>query len=282
VSGLLRPVTPAAFPITIPTHPHLKLGRQHRSFKPMLSFSQIKSLLLRARLVSPVGFDYSTGLPDDLGVMFNDTYGDCAFAAKYHRYQAVIFRLTGQFIPGASLQDLALLLYGLVTGFKANDPSTDQGGNMQTIASYLVAKGMPLPAGVVDQFTAAFEIDPTNLTDLSICGEQCLGVDLGIQVTTAVMPPDGSDPPLIWDDVPGATVLGGHGIYALARDPATGNFKANSWGRWYWLTPAFLRKNLMEANAYVSDDSLKDGKSVLGLDKAAWLSVMSGHATTVH
>lgn len=258
----------------VPSHPHLRLGRKPKTFKPMLGFGQLKTLV-KGELVSPKTFDYTVGLPSDLGMMFNDSLGDCTAAAKYHRWQALQWLNTGKFWDGSVLADLALRFYELSTGYEPTDPSTDQGGNMQDLAHYLVTTGMLLPDLTTDKFVAAFSVDPTSVVDLAYCGWECVGIDFGITVTTKVMPADGSQPPRVWDA--GGTTLGGHDVYGLARLP-NGNWKVCSWGSWYEMTPAFVAAQVNEAFAYVSADGLRDGRTVLGLDLPAWQNILGGHA----
>ena len=260
--------------LIVPTHPHLRLGRTPKVMRPFLGFTQIKQLY-GFKMESPVTFDYSKGLPADTGVMANDTLGCCTSAAKYHRWQATHLFVTGTFVPGPVLTPFVEALYAGSTGWNSKatlvdgENPTDQGGNMEDIADYLVKTGMPLPDGEVEHFVAAFEVDTTNVIDMSHVGQLCYGLDLGIQVTTSVMPPDGSPPPRVWDVSPSDQQLGGHDIYCLGRLP-NGNWLIVSWGKFYELTPRFMAANCNTALGYVAPDALRDGHTVLNMDAAAW------------
>jgi hypothetical protein len=267
--------------ITVATHPRLKLGRTPKILRPFLNFNQIKQLY-GFKMTAPVTFDYTTGLPADTGMMGNSDIGDCTAAAKYHRWQATNLFATGNFVPGDILTPLAEALYAATTGWDPNaalvdgQNPTDQGGNMETIADALVTSGMPLPGGEVEHFTAAFEVDTTNVIDMSHVGQICYGLDLGIQVTTSVMPADGSAPPPVWDVSPSDTPLGGHDIFCLGR-LASGNWAVVSWGKLYQLTPAFMHANCNTALGYVAPDALKDGKTVLNMDAPTWDNAVAAY-----
>lgn len=264
----------------VPSHPHLRLGRHPRTRRKMLQFRCL-AVEKQLRLTKPLAFDYSQGLPADLGVMGNDKLGDCTAAAKYHRIQLVQFKTTGALLPGEALADLAVAFYEGSTGYTPGNPGTDQGGNMQDIADYLVSKGMPMPGNVADKFVASFEIDTARQADLAYCGSLCGGIDLGIQVTTSVMPADGSEPPDVWDVSPGDQALGGHDVYAFGR-LSNGNWIVNSWGKFYQITQRFWDKNVEEAYGYVSSDWIdKTGKTPLGMSLAEWEAAMAAHAASV-
>ena len=95
-------------------------------------------------------------------------------------------------------------------------------------------------------------------------------------MTTGVMPGDGTDPPHVWTTAPDDKQVGGHDVIAMARRP-NGNWVINSWGIWYEFDQSFGRQNVELAFAYVADDMLRDGKTVMGLDLVAWTAVIAAH-----
>ncbi len=198
--------------------------------------------------------------------------------------QVVVFNLTGHFISGDTLTALAVSFYEefgydpTQTDAQGNNP-TDQGGNMDQIAEFLINGGLAMLDGTRDRFAAAFEVDPRNEADLSFCARECLGIGFGIVVTDTVMPQDGSSPPAVWSSRPGERQLGGHFVYGHAR-LADGNWRFISWGLEYAFDPSFHR-NVVQAIAYVSADALKDGRTVLGQDLAGWQAVMAGHGRPI-
>ena len=260
-----------------------KLGRvrtptPHR----LLQFETIK----RVRGINPVveTFDHSIGMPDDLGMLHNDTEGCCTASAKAHRIQVIRHALGLSPFAISDLADCTQRLYIGSTGF---DPSqtgpdgsnpTDNGCNMDDLGRYLMRTGMPLPDGTIDRFVACFEIDVRNLADLTTCGRASIGVDFGIVVDAGVMPDDGAAPPLVW--IPKGPDEGGHDTYGVGYLPS-GNWKVNSWGTWYEWTPAFHLQNVETAIGYVSADALRDGKTVFGMDMATWQNAMAQHGQAV-
>jgi hypothetical protein len=265
--------------IHVPSHPNLKLGKQAETAPRLLHFDTIKQIA-GIDTSSPSPFDYSAGMPANTGVLYNDTYGCCTAAGKYHRLQIVVFLLTGVFLTGQALQDLALDFYEKTTGFNPTAAlvngvnPTDQGGNMQDIAEYLVRVGMLRPDGTTDKFVAAFLVDPSNMQDLIYCSRECIGIDFGVTVTTNVMPQDGSPPPKVWQA--GGEPVGGHDIFSPGF-LADGNTKVDSWGGWFELTPGFIAANAQTAVCYVSADALKNGKTVLNLDMSGWENALADH-----
>lgn len=281
----------------VASHPHLRLGRHRRDPAAKRLFPHMRDILARSGFTipaEPVTFDYTTGFPASSGALHNDTRGDCTAAAKAHRLQQVRELLGEPAVPVDQLAALALQFYSESTGFDASkdtpDPQnpgqvtnpTDQGGDMQVIAKFLIDTGFPLQDGTRDKFVAAFELDPTDVSALAYCGNRCFGIDFGIIVTDTVMPSDGSPPPAIWGVKDGERQLGGHDIYSMAR-LANGNWKFDSWGLpLFQFTPAFLAKNVEEAFAYISADALKDGKTVLGLDLTSWQAAMAGQGFPIN
>jgi hypothetical protein len=67
-----------------------KLGRLHRTYDPRIPHM---SALLAGQTPAPppAAIDYTKGMPQNLGMMLNDTLGDCTCAAFYHALQAWSF-----------------------------------------------------------------------------------------------------------------------------------------------------------------------------------------------
>src|SRR5579862_7669629 len=69
------------------SHMHsYKLGRTARGHDPRIPHF---SALAAGKVLPPIppAHDWSTGMPSDLGMMMNDTLGDCTCAAVYHARQ---------------------------------------------------------------------------------------------------------------------------------------------------------------------------------------------------
>src|ERR1700677_1036737 len=69
---------------------HNKLGRLHRTYDSRVP--HMSALLAGQTLTPPpASADYTKGMPADLGMMLNDTLGDCTCAAVYHAIQVWTF-----------------------------------------------------------------------------------------------------------------------------------------------------------------------------------------------
>ena len=69
---------------------HFKLGRLLRTYDPRIPHLSA----LRAGQTPPTppaSIDYTKGMPANLGMMLNDTLGDCTCAAVYHAIQVWSF-----------------------------------------------------------------------------------------------------------------------------------------------------------------------------------------------
>jgi hypothetical protein len=277
--------------VHVATHPTRPLGRlparaatHHPLVIPFETVKAAQPHLERAIAdAPPPAFDYRDGLPLDTGALGNDRLGCCTAAAKGHRAQQFTSWRAMPPFPIAALQSCVERFYSETTGYDphatpAADGTnpTDQGGDMQKIAEYLVETGFPMPDGTRDKLAFALQIDPAREADLAFCGLHCQGVDFGVVVTTSVMPEDGADPPHVWTTAPTDKPLGGHDVIAMGRRP-NGNWLINSWGNFYEFDRSFLAANVELAFAYVGADMLRDGRTVMGLDLAAWQTVIATH-----
>ncbi len=277
--------------IHVASHPKLKLGRlptpDVRHHPRIISFEMVKAAhphIRSAINTNPVvSFDYRDGLPINTDVLHNDELGCCTSAAKGHRAQQFTSFRGMPPLSVDALRASVVQFYSETTGYdphaKLNADGTnptDAGGDMQRIAEYLVETGFPMPDGTRDKFSFALQVDPSRDADLAFCGLHCQGVDFGVVITTGVMPPDGSNPPHVWTTAPDDQPLGGHDVISMARRP-NGNWVVDSWGGWYEFDQSFRKQNVDLAFAYVSDDMLRGGKTVMGLDLAAWEGVIAAH-----
>src|SRR5271154_6174887 len=98
-----------------------KLGRTPRAYDPRVP--HMSALLAGKTLpVPPSSVDYTKGMPANLGVMLNDTLGDCTCAAFYHALQVWTFNVTkGKAIDTEPDIDVKKL-YELACGYNPNTP----------------------------------------------------------------------------------------------------------------------------------------------------------------
>jgi hypothetical protein len=230
----------------------LKLGRLARSNNtkiPMLH------TLLEGKALEPVkpAVDYTKGMPNDLGVMMNDTLGDCTCAAFYHAIQVWSFNAEKKIDTEPDVD--VLNLYEQACGYKPKQGGEGPGGNEQHVLTYILNEGAPYgPKGQQrHKITSFVEVDVKNIDNIKRTIADCGVAYIGFDVPQYIMPPDA--PPLsIWDVDPKGdnSIIGGHAV-VLAGYDAHGA-RVISWGKYYTMTWAFFAKFVDEAYAITDPD----------------------------
>src|SRR5947209_17293807 len=108
-----------------------KLGKT--AARPGAVSMKLSAYLSKAQLpVPPANFGHYD-LISKYGMLGNDHYGDCVWAGAAHETMMWCKEAgsTATFTDKGVLGD-----YSKVTGFKPNDPTTDQGTDMQVAASF--------------------------------------------------------------------------------------------------------------------------------------------------
>lgn len=266
---------------------------------------------------------YSVALPDppatwdktdkvtDLGLMMNDTLGDCTCASAGHMIQQWTAADGAQII----LPDSAILAaYEALCGYRQGDPSTDAGGieldvlngwRQQGIGDHKIAAYMALQV----KPSMALANAPQHakglwgwLADLGTEAEHLFGIgktqpmgvilpELDRQLKQAIyyfggvyigveLPNTAQEQPDTWDVVsitgdgaPGS--WGGHAV-PLVGYPDSDSFWTYTWGKKVKVTSRFLAEYMSEAYAIVSTDITgADNKSPEGFDLPALLANLS-------
>jgi hypothetical protein len=201
----------------------------------------------------PATFGHDT-LISTWGVLGNDDYGDCVWAGAAHE----TILLTTEAGNGATFTDTSVLSdYTAVTGFNPNDPSTDNGTDMQVAAEYRRTTGILDANGNRHKIAAYLALEPGNLTDLYLAAYLFNAVGIGIKFPNSA--DTQFDAGKSWDVVPGAVIVGGHYIPLLAR--RADGLHIITWGRNQVMTENFLKTYCDEAVAYVSKENLINQKS---------------------
>ncbi|MEU2013121.1 hypothetical protein [Nocardia sp. NPDC019302] len=206
------------------------------------------------------------GLIQDFGMLANDQVGDCVWAGAAH--ETMLWnREAGNevtFSDGCVLSD-----YSKATGYDPENPSTDQGTDMQAAASYRRRIGVLDATGrrhKVGAYVALTTGDPDQLAAATyIFG----AVGVGIRFPDYAMDEFESGKP--WSVRHGLPKIeGGHYIPVIGRG-ANGNFHVVTWGRVQQMTPGFYRRFCDEAICYFSEEFLTAGISPEGFDRAQLL-----------
>lgn len=231
------------------TKKSFRLGRTPRTYDPRIP--HLSALLAGKTLAPPpANVDYTKNMPQDLGMMMNDTLGDCTCAAFYHALQVWSFNASaGKTIDTEPDQDVEKL-YELACGYK---PGTGEGpgGNEQHVLKYLLRRGAPCgtTGSTCNKIAAFVEVDPRNGDDVKRTINDCGVAYIGFQVPASIMPA-GSEPPLVWKldpKDPNPAIIGGHAVVLAGYNPS--GARVISWGSYYTMTWDFFAKYVDEVYA---------------------------------
>jgi len=204
----------------------------------------------------PPSVDYTKGMPQNLGMMLNDTLGDCTCAAVYHAIQVWTFNASqGKSMdtePDADVEKL----YELACGYKPSQGGEGPGGNEQHVLTYLLRKGAPSTSGV-NKIAAFVEVDPRITDDVKRTINDCGVAYIGFQVPANIMPAN-AEPPAVWTVDPShPKIVGGHAV-VLAGYNANGA-RVISWGSYYTMAWDFFAKYVDEVYA-IADQTWVESK----------------------
>jgi hypothetical protein len=223
------------------------LGRLPRSYDPRVP--HLSALLAGKTLPpQPADKDWTTGMPKDLGMMMNDSLGDCTCAAFYHAIQVWTYNAKNKDMTTEPDRDVEKL-YELACGYDPRQGGEGPGGNEQHVLTYLHKTGAPMGAtGRSHHKIAAFvEVDPRITDDVKRTIVNCGVAYIGFNVPQYIMP--ANKPPLaVWDVEHSQTnIIGGHAV-VLAGYNAKGA-RVISWGQYYTMTWGFFAKYVDEVYA---------------------------------
>ena len=243
----------------------LKMGRLPRAHDPKIPvLHNLMSALKVTAPPPPASVDYTQGMPSDLGIMLNDTLGDCTCAAFYHALQVWSFEAQGGQIDTEPDSDVKLL-YEQACGYKPSQPGEGPGGNEQHVLKYLLSQGAPTgPNGAQRHKIAAFvEVDVTYTDNIKRSIADCGVCYIGFNVPAFLMPQNAT-PPDVWDVQPGAdnTIIGGHAVILAGYD--ANGLRVISWGQYYTMTWAFFAKFVDEAYAIADQGWIQAKGTTLG------------------
>jgi hypothetical protein len=206
---------------------------------------------------SDFGHEEWTNPPISWGMYGNDQYGDCVIAGGAH--EEVLWNRMGGNVIGFNTSDL-LRDFSAITG---QPPSPSVGADMQQAASYRRTVGLLDASGVRRKIAAYLEILPGNLPELYQAMYLFGAVGVGIQFPTYAF--DQFKNHQAWHIVSGGQIEAGHYIPAVAL---RSNIVCVTWGRFQAMRPSFYSAYCDEVVAYVTQESLVNGKSPEGFDYA--------------
>lgn len=224
----------------------VRLGRLHRSYNPRVP--HLSAFLSGQTLAPPpASVDYLSKMPAELGVMANDTLGDCTCAAFYHARQVWTFNAEGTMITEPDPD--VVKLYTLACGYNPRVSGEGPGGNEQHVLTYLLKTGAPTgPKGASKHKISAFlEVDARNTDDVKRTIVDCGVAYIGFNVPANIMPA-GREPPAVWTvDKSKPKIVGGHAVVLAGYDASGAHLI--SWGQKYTMTWEFFATYVDETYA---------------------------------
>jgi hypothetical protein len=202
--------------------------------------------------------------PIDYGMLGNDTVGDCTIAGALHKImndRAV----ANAGLPSTFTTDQALSAYSAVTGYKEDDPSTDNGAALYDVLNYWQDAGF-----FGHKLAGRVTVDVQNIDMVKAAIFLFGGLYIGFVVPESV-----ANDPLgtkHWRIVPGdKPTQEGHCVTQLGYGRA--GLTNVSWGTLYTMTWDFWLQYADEAYALVTPDFIKQsGKSPTGFDLQGMLA----------
>jgi len=198
----------------------------------------------------------------DWGVLGNNDVGDCVPAGFCHQIRMWRLLAYNEQIPFTDQSTEGV--YSALTGWKADDPNTDTGCDVQDAAAYWRDTGVVDAAGAVHRIAGFVHVAST--VEMVAAAAFIFGsCGIGIQVPAYAMDQFTSGMPWSVAD-PNAAIVGGHYVPVVGRN-SSGNLLVVTWGRLQALTPEFFNSYCDEAYAFLSDaDWLKLNRSPRGFD----------------
>lgn len=196
------------------------------------------------------------------GLLGNDSYGDCVWAGGAHE---TMMWCAEAGVHTAFSDKSVLSDYSAATGFKASDPSTDNGTNVRDALNYRRSTGLLDANGKRHKIGAYVALEPSNWHAIKEALYIFGAVAIGIEFPGSAMDQFNAGKP--WSVVRGAKTDGGHYVPVVAF--RGGELECVTWGKTQRMTKAFFEKYCDEAWALLSTEMLKGGKSPEGFDLAA-------------
>ena len=252
----------------------MKYGRLPRAHDPRVPHLSAY-LAGKPTVATPTVIDWTKGMVADLGMMLNDTYGDCAEAAVYHARQTWTLNAAG--IETTESDAMVERLYALITGFDPNNQASDQGTVLQQLLAYWLNAGAPIGDGsTTEKLIAWFEVDPRNFNDvfrtIAECGGAYVGMWVPSDVTMAIA--NGNPVPSIWTGSPDPTA--GHCVWVPAYNRTIDQLTIESWGSKYAISRGAWAECVEECYALFDPSWIAaTGKTPFGMTRAEALAAMA-------
>ena len=240
--------------------PHLKRTVKFGRRAPVAVGPHLKLRnYLRAALpTAPATYDYTPKAATILAdVMGNDQYGDCVFACGYHTVGVETANAGDPF--HATLAQV-LADYTATTGFNPNDPSTDNGANIQDVLNYWSTHGFANGTKLLGYLA----VDATNVAEVQAACYLFENGITGLALPDAWINPFPGANGFIWDVAGAPDSNNGHCVPFYGY--STAGVKICTWGLLGTMTYAALAeyavsKSSGELWVVLTPDQLTKGQS---------------------
>lgn len=248
--------------------PTLKLGRKPRLFADL---PHVASLRMRAGPLPtlPLVADNAAALPPFVGMMRNDSLGDCTCAGMAHLIQIWTQDAGGAMLTEPDAQ--VVQAYHEVAGYDPATGQPDDGAAEQDVLRWWQQTGFPMADGSRHRIGPVYEANPRNLLGLCEVVMEFGASYVGINVPSGLME---ELPPVWWDNPAYGAIEGGHCVLVHSfdrTDPAAITFGVTTWGtnRQYRMRGDFVARYMEEAYGIVSSLWIeRTGRTPYGLDLA--------------
>jgi hypothetical protein len=142
---------------------------------------------------------------------------------------------------------------------------TDEGTDMGVLASHWKSMGIVDANGTYHKLVATLDLNPGDLRELWLAAYLFQAVGLGFSIPASALDQHQQGQP--WDVVEDdGGIKGGHYVPIVGK--TGGNGVVVTWGSTQQFTPAFYQKYSIQGFAGLSEEMLKDSKSIDGFDDA--------------
>jgi hypothetical protein len=240
-----------------PDVPGKKLGKLDAKFLKGLPVLGVYT----AQLPLPPGEANNGSALQRLGMMANDTVGDCTAVTVGHAIETWTSLTSTEIV----LSDATILALYSNFGYVIGDPNTDNGAVLSDVLAYWYKN--PVAGHALNGFASIRPGNRTSIRDaIYLFGVCALGVQLPLsaQQTSTWVLPEGQSLTEDWE--PGS--WGGHAIPAVAYDE--NGVTVVSWGKLMQASWNWLDAYMDEAYGLLSKDwMMQNGNSPPGFDWAA-------------
>ena len=222
----------------------------------------------------PAAIDWM-GKVTTIGMLANDSVGDCAVASAFHLDELWTANAATEIV---ATDAQALADYSAISGYNLADPNSDTGCALIDVLNYWRQTGMN-----GRKITAYVQVSHRNIQHLKAAIALFGGVYLGIQVPSRAM--DQFDAGQPWTDTAPDELEGGHGVPGVAfSNEVVPGFTAGvdgmtlvTWGQAQFASWDWLAIYLDEAYAILSPEWIAaNGSAPSGLDLQQLMTDLKG------